>query len=104
MFDVVFAAAAAHGSVTPIMFGDEFRMRSGRNDLWFAGRAHFYRLGFSTPFPRVFDLQFSILVFDFVTHGQGQIWLAIKHSRYRGYGALWHELPNKHHPATPHVR
>src|SRR5436305_15193947 len=68
MFDAVFAAAGAPGGVTPIMFRNEFLMRTISGGLRFAGRSHGQRLPPPVPPPLVLGRNATVLVFESVSH------------------------------------
>ncbi len=103
MFHSIFAATAAYTGVTPIMFGDEFGVRTDGNGLRFAGRAHLEGFPFAAASPRIFNLQPKVDVFDFMLHRQRQITLAIKRARHQRDGATRDKLPNENNSAPPAV-
>src|SRR3981081_3525079 len=101
MFDTVLAAPSAHTGITPIMFGDEIGVRAGRNNLWFAARAHLERFPFTAASPRIFHAQSKIDMFDLVFHRKGEIIFSVKWAGDQSDGAARNQFAQKDQPAPP---
>src|SRR5207237_3802620 len=92
MFDAVLAGAFAPPSlssygvtsprgVAPIMFGDEFFVRTERARLRFAVRVHGEMFPFIAAAPLVFHSHNSVFVFHFAAHREVQIRLVVDDAR-----------------------
>src|SRR3981081_3234217 len=103
MFDTVLAAPSPHTGVAPIMFGDEIAVRAGRNNLWFAARAHLERFPFAAASPRIFHAQSKIDMFDLVLHRKREIIFSIKRASDQRDSATRNQFAHKDHPASPRV-
>src|SRR6478672_2608946 len=104
MFDAVFAATVAARGVTPVMFGDEFLVRSVLGGLWFTARSHRQRFPAPTATPLIFGEEAAVLVLKHVTHWQRQVRLAVKRPRDQSDCATRNQLADKDDTASPFVR
>ena len=66
MFDPVFTASRPHTGIAPMMFGDEFGVRTSGNGLRLAAGAHLERFPFSAAPPGILDTDRKIDMFDVV--------------------------------------
>src|SRR5437660_161228 len=112
MFDAILADAFAPPSlssygvtstrgVAPVMFGDEFFVRTGR--LRFAMRVHGEMFPFIAAAPLVFHSHNSISVFHFAAHREGEIRLAVEDARGDGDGDFGDEFADENDAASPGV-
>jgi hypothetical protein len=104
MLHPIFAATSSDACVTPIMFGDEFSVRAGRNNLRFAARAHLERFPFRSASPGIFHIQSKIDMFDVVLHRNCEIRLAVKCARDKCDRAFGYEFAHEDDAASPRVR
>ena len=101
MFDAVLARAFAPRGVAPIMFGDEFFVRTGRVRLGFAPRGHGEVFPFIAAAPLVLHSHNSVSVFHFAAHRERDIRLAVEDARGDGNGDFGDEFANENN-AAPH--
>src|SRR5207237_10932502 len=87
--------------VAPIMFGDEFFVRTGR--LRFAMRVHGEMFPFIAAAPLVFHSHNSVSVFHFAAHREGEIRLAVENARGDGDGDFGDEFTDENDAASPGV-
>src|SRR5438094_3035913 len=114
MFDAVLVRAFAPPSlssygvtstrgVAPIMFGDEFFVRTGRVRLRFAVRVHGEMFPFIAAAPLVFHSHNAVSVFHFAAHRERHIRLAVEDPRGDGDGDFRDEFADENDAASPSV-
>src|SRR6266446_10726274 len=114
MFDAILADAFAPPSlssygvtsprgVAPVMFGDEFFVRTERASLRFAVRIHGEMFPFIAAAPLVFHSHNSVSVFNFAAHREGKIRLAVEDARGDGNGDFGDEFADENDAASPGV-
>ena len=103
MFDPIFTASRPHTGIAPIMFGDEFFVRTERVRLRFAVRVHGEMFPFIAAAPLVFRSHNSIFVFHFAAHREGHIRLAVENARGDGDGDFGDEFADENDAASPGV-
>src|SRR5437660_1986997 len=112
MFDAILADAFAPPSlssygvtstrgVAPVMFGDEFFVRTGR--LRFAMRVHGEMFPFTAAAPLVFPSHNSVSVFHFAAHREGEIRLAVEDARGNGDSDFGDKFADENDAAPPGV-
>jgi hypothetical protein len=104
MFDAVFAGAIGPASgIPPVMFGDEFFLRTGGNILRFAARCQGKTFPFVPASPFVAGAYFAVAIDYFAAHRQRLIRFAVKDARSNGDGRFRHELADENDAAPPGV-
>jgi hypothetical protein len=101
MFDAVFAAFFPASGVAPIMFGNEFLVRSLRGALRLTGRCHGERFPTPPAPPLILGKKAAPFVFEDVAHGQRQIRLSVKDPCNERDSSTRHQLADEDHATAP---
>jgi len=104
MFDAVLTGTiGAPPGVAPVMFGDEFFVRTGGDGLRFAAGRHSEVFPFVPGPPFIARAYFAVAIDHFAAHGQRLIRFAVKDPRGDGDGRFRHQLANENDAAPPDI-